>query len=180
MLVDAVVVNAVPVSTVVDCEGPGASCLLTYATRSTVTGDMEGGLQSAGALFADLTTGSYHTSLLALFRGTLAGCGVGSLAFSIPLVAGGPAPFTGRIDVIPDSGVDELAGVSGHGTVRITPSETTNTSEWKLRLRCTQQRTRSAHLWLVRLGDMGDHVEPGSKAVTYLVSDQRRRTPALP
>jgi hypothetical protein len=98
---------------------------------------MEGTLNSAGIAYADATTGAYHTSVLGLFRGTVADCGTGSVAFSIPLVAGGPAPFDGQIEVVPGSGTGELAGISGVGTVHITPGDTANRSEWSLRLRCT-------------------------------------------
>ena len=134
--VEAETTNPVPVPKFLACDATNQHCLISYDTTSQVVGDMRGTVVSSGSLNADLSQGTYQTTLLGMFTGEIDGCGSGTLALSWPLVAGGSAAFSGDLDVVEGSGTAGLAGVSGSGSFAVTPGDAANTTVYRLRLRC--------------------------------------------
>ncbi|MCU1500656.1 MAG: hypothetical protein JWM12_10, partial [Ilumatobacteraceae bacterium] len=97
-----------------------------------------GTVVSSGSLYANLSQGTYQTTLLGLFSGEIEGCGSGTLVLSWPLVDGGPVTVSGDLNVVEGSGTAGLQGVSGSGSFTVTPDGSVNTSVYRLRLRCRQ------------------------------------------
>jgi hypothetical protein len=68
--------------------------LVGYTLAAQFSGEMRGTLTNVGALWLD-TTVTYQASAIGLFTGHVEGCGAGTMALSIPLVAGGSMPSQG-------------------------------------------------------------------------------------
>lgn len=111
----AVFAGSAPVPGVPACDTSG-KCVTTVTLSSNVTGDLQGASSTVAALMFDSVTQKYLVMQYALFTGAVDGCGDGSLIMRLPEVSLGQQVVKGRVDVLPDTGTNELSGVFGGGT----------------------------------------------------------------
>lgn len=117
------------------CDAVGR-CVLTVESTAEVTGGLLGSTSSAGALMFNAATNTYLTTQYTLFTGTIEGCGSGTVMMRSPEVSGSQRPFAGNIEVMLGTGTNDLRGINGGGTYRVTKDGNTYRSTWTLRLRC--------------------------------------------
>lgn len=111
--------GSAPVSGIPVCD-PAGKCVATVTLSSAVTGDMQGTASTVAALMFDSVTQRYLIMQYSLFTGTVDGCGDGSLIMRLPEVRLDPTIAKGRVDVLPDTGTNELTGLFGGGTYTAT------------------------------------------------------------
>lgn len=115
---------------------PVGRCVVGWSNTADVVGGMTGEDRSFGSIVIDQATFQYSSTHLSLFTGTITGCGTGTVALHFPLVDGGPAPFSGALEIRPGSGTGGLVGMTGEGTYRVTPGATGSTTDLSLRVKC--------------------------------------------
>jgi hypothetical protein len=107
--------GSAPVPGIPACDASG-KCVTTVTVGSAVTGDLQGTASSVAALMFDSVTHAYLIMQYSLFTGTVEGCGDGSLIMRLPEVRLEQTIVKGRVDVLPDTGTNELTGLFGGGT----------------------------------------------------------------
>ena len=113
--VGAVAVATVTVGT--PNRDPSGRCVISWSGVSTVTGGLVGEDRATGVLVLDdQMTGSYETTSYSIFKGSVDGCGTGSMVLYFPSVEAGAVPFEGRVEIRRGSGTADLAGIRGGGT----------------------------------------------------------------
>lgn len=115
----AIFAGSAPIPGIPACDVSG-KCVTTVTVSSTVTGDLQGAASTVAALMFDSVTQKYLIMQYTLFTGTVDGCGDGSLIMRLPEVSLEQTIAKGRIDVLPDTGTNELTGVFGGGTYTAT------------------------------------------------------------
>ena len=97
------------------CDSAG-SCLWPSALNNTVSGDWAGtSIQSGvGHLSTDPASPGYAGTALELFRGTIAGCGAGTLVLRSTAALAG-AELTRQWEIVPGYGTGALAAARGSG-----------------------------------------------------------------
>lgn len=141
--VEGAIVSGPPSVSAPTCDG--ATCVFGMESENSWAGGMAGVSHARAAVTLLQQSGVGDFVAFDLFVGTVEGCGAGSFVLrghvSRPLADSG----SGTLEVVEGSGSGDLTGMTGDGTLTVTPTgPTTATSEYSLSLKCRRHQDPSS------------------------------------